>query len=506
MDISVDLDKAGRKAYLTITDVSNAKISITEEDIRTALKKSRIEKGILEETLFRICTEPVVNTKYQIAEMIPPKVGPDARILIKVKPKIRPTYDQGVDADKKVDHYGERAGYITYVEKGTVLATRIPPKRGDCGYTVRGQEIKGIFGKDFPFEQYAGRNARIKDNDIIATESGIFNREGVRIHIDQCLRVENDLGIKTGSIILPLDADIEMVIPGDITAGFTVQCRKITVWGTVEDAKVTAKILEIKRGIVGTSKLPIEADHLTTSFINGTRIIKAKYLNVAKDISAGTDVQADFVRSRVIQECNIVARYGVWVDHMYGRNNVLVGVNLDQQDEYNKWAAQLDDISKNLSELKTKNHSLLRKAQSIRDMAKRMPKNPKVQDELAKVTEAISKIQKSERLKDLLEKKIEEHFGNMYVSGSPFILVTLGFTKGGGTDDLKPINTFTIRDITSERNMRLINGLYTVVVDAIMPSNEYNIHEIRQLAERIEEGALSDKDASETGIMFGDMK
>ena len=345
--INIRIVNNEKQAFLTvISDEENTSEELTVDELKKSLSEKGVVKGIKEITLDQICQYKKFDHKFLVAEAIPPQIGENAKIQIKIKPKERPTYEKGVDAEKKVDHYGVREGFITYVKGGEILATRIPPERGANGFTVTGNKIDGILGKDVSWLDFQGKDTKVVGNNLIAVNDGILKKEGSKLDIEQNIMLEGDLGIKTGSIILPLEADVEMFVAGDIKSGFSVQCHKITVMGNIEDAKIIAKILEVKRGIVGTSNVPIVVDYLTTGFIIGTRKIKSKFINVKKEISGGSKIQADFVRSHVIQECSITAKYGVWTDHLYGSNNIWVGVDIDENEEYNNWSRQLDGVDK----------------------------------------------------------------------------------------------------------------------------------------------------------------
>ena len=493
MQIDIQIIKDKRKAFLTvIPDEVDTSQVLTIDKLTHALSDKGVTKGLKENVLDQICRNKIFNKKILVADAIPPKTGENGKIQIKIKPKERSTYDKGVDAEKKVDHYGEREGFITYVEENDVLAIRIPPTRGENGFTVTGKLIEGIRGKDIAWLNYQGKNTKIVGNDLIAIIDGVLIKEDSKFNVEQTVMLQQDLGIKTGSIIIPLEADVEIIIPGDIKSGFSAQCKKITVMGNVEDAIVTANMLEVKRGIVGTSDKEIVADYLTTGFIIGTRKIKSKFLDVKKEISGGSTIHTDFLYANIIQECSITARYGVWTKYLYGTNDICVGVDVDEQTEYNKWIEQLDGVDKALLETKESNKSLLKKASSIKEMAKRMPNNPAVKKELDNLIMIEDKISKIEKINEALKRKLQLHQDNMYVSGSSFILVELGFTKNGITKkDVKPVNNFTIKEFSYEKSKPFITGIYTLRNEEVIGEPDYNIQDIKDIMENYRNVSLN---------------
>ncbi len=493
MQIDIRITEDKRKAHLIlIADEKNVSEELTINELKNALSKAGVVKGIKENILDQICRSKVFGRRIIIAEAIPPEKGKDGKIQIKVEPEKRSTYDKGIDAEKRVDHYGKREGFYTYVEEDAILATYKPPTRGKNGFTVTGEEIEGILGKDVAWKNIQGKNTKIISNNLIALKSGVLKKEDSKLNIEQIIMLEQDLGIKTGSIVLPLEADIDMIVPGDIKSGFTVQCHKITVMGNVEDAKVTANILEVKRGIIGTSDLPIAADNLITGFIDGKRKIKSKFINVTKEISGGSTIQADFVRSHVIQECSITARYGIWVDYLYGSNDFLVGIDIDEQTEYNNWIEQLDGVDKALIEIKESNKSLIKKGKSIKEMKKRMPNNPAVNKEFEKLCMIEDKINKIEKITEALKRKLQLHQSNMYVGGSPFILIQLGFTKKVMTKEkVKIFNNFTIKEFPYEKSKPFIAGIYTLRNEEVIGEQDYNVQDIKDIMENYRNASLN---------------
>lgn len=485
MEFDIEISGDDRKAFLiVISDEEDESKELTAEDLKLTLTEGGVCRGVNENVLYQICKDKLFNRKYLVAEAIPPKAGKNAEIRMRITPKERPTYDKGIDKEKQVDHYGIREGFITFVEKGEILSTRIPATQGENGFTVTGDEIEGILGKDVSLDTIQGQNTKIDGNNLFAAVDGIFKKIGKKINIEQSITLENDLGIKTGSIILPLEADIELIVPGDIKSGFRVQCNKITVMGTVEDAVIKARFLEVKNGIVGTSDNPIIVDFITTGFIIGTRRIKSRLVEVNKEISGGSFIQADFVRSQIIQECSITAKYGVWTKYLYGKNNIQVGVDIKESQEHRKLSLHLKTVENYLREVESTNKRLFMKADSIREMAIRMPNNPSVKKEFTKLSEAIDKIKKLENIKKGLTEKLQEHIKKMYITGSPFILVELGFIKKmSAKDQPKPINDLTIKEFSFEKSKPLITGLFTLEGEEVGINSNYNILEINELME-----------------------
>jgi len=490
MKFDIQISKDEMKATITlIPDSSEDKSDLSFEDIKEALTAQGVIEGIKPEVIQHICSQKKFNQQYLIASGKKPEVGEDAKLKILTKQRERSSYDKGVDADKKVNHYGIREGFLNFVKEKDIIAQRIPPKIGKSGITVTGKEIEGIRGKDINLEAFKGLNTKVESNRVIATKSGILKREDSKFVVQQNIVLENDLGLKTGSIILPLDVDVELTVPGDIKRGFTVQCNKIVVLGNVEDAKVTARTLDVKRGIVGKSDIPIIADNLFADFIIGSRKIKAKFVDIKKEITGGSTILANFVRANTVQECTIKARYGVWADYLYGKNDIFVGIDVDENEEFIKWKAQFENVSKAIKELQQKNIKLIKKEKKLREMVKNRPDNPILKKELEKVDEVLEKIKKFEKIKNALKDKLNLHYENMYISGSPFILIKFGLSKKKGLDSsAKQFNKLNIKEFSYSSHKMQIPGLYTLKGEEVVVNRDYNINEINKLIENYKSG------------------
>jgi len=485
MRITPEISKDRKKAYLTVfAEKDNETDSVAYEELLNTLTNSGVIKGINPKILVQICNDRLFNRKFQVAEAIPPEIGENAIIKVEINNAKKEPAENEDDPEAKVDHYGVREGFIIYVKEGEVLATRIPPTRGKNGFTVLGGEIKGLLGGDISLTAVQGSYTEINGEKLVAKVDGIFKRRDNKLHVEQIIEIYGDLGIKTGSIILPLNSDIEIIVNGDIQSGFTVECNRITVNGTVEDAKIKANFLEIKNGIVGTSDLLIQADFLTTGFIIGKRDIKARIITIKKEISGGSTVEADFVHANIIQECTITAKYGVWTKSLFGKNTILVGVNIIENEEFTTLTLQLEGIEKLLKETELSNQSLLKKEDSIRGMAKRMPGNPAIAKEIVKIDEILNKIRKLKQIKESHSTQLEQISKKMYIFGNPFILVEHGFSKNGRNNgQKKPINDLIIKEASYDNSKPLIAGLYTNEGKNVIVNPNYNVREIKEIIE-----------------------
>lgn len=91
-----------------------------------------------------------------------------------------------------------------------------------------------------------------------------------------------------------------------------------------------------------------------------------------------------------------------------------------------------------------------------------------------------------------MKRKLQLHQDNMYVSGSSFILVELGFTKNGITKkDVKPVNNFTIKEFSYEKSKPFITGIYTLRNEEVIGEPDYNIQDIKDIMENYRNVSLN---------------
>ena len=483
MEFKVKISSDELKAFLTVVSTPDeANQELKPEKLKAALNNAGVNTGINEDILNHIITHKKYNKGYVVAEAVPAETGESAKIKLVIEIEKRPESDKGLGSLEKVDHYGVQKGFITFVKKGGLIAKRIPPTAGKNGLTVTGREIEGVMGKEINLANVQGINTKVHGDNLIAVKDGVLNQDDKKINVDERLVLKGDLNFATGSIILPLDSDIELLVPGDIKSNFKVQCSKITVMGNIEDAQVTAKTLEVKRGIVGKSDLPIIAENISADFIIGSRKIKAKFIEVNKEISGGSKIFTNFLKSKVIQECTVTARYGVWVDYLYGSNDIFTGVDIDENEEYLVWIKQLKGVENAIKEERQKNRALLKKGDALIAMAERMPNNPSIQKELQSLIDLSEKLKKFEKIKKVLEERLKLHYSRMYIEGSPFILVQLGLKKDPKDGEkFQQFNKINIKEYMYDPKKNQIPGLYILKNQEVVVDKNFNINEIKEL-------------------------
>ncbi len=263
VNLTVSNDKL--KAFVHFTNVEqgfSCKLSQLEE----LLKNNHIVYGIDQGILEQIARDagPFLARKTMVASGDEPVDGKDG-------------YMEWVfDLDTKTKRPMEREdGTVNYkevtsinnIQKGQIIARRIPSEEGKNGKAVTGEPLFARTGKEVRFK--LGKNV-ITD----AEQSGIYAAiDGVvvktdrdKINVFPIYEVNGDVDFNVGNI----NFIGSVVIRGNVQPGFTVRAAgDIRISGGVEAAELEAEgSIEISGGILGQNKGSVKAGKsIKSSFI-----------------------------------------------------------------------------------------------------------------------------------------------------------------------------------------------------------------------------------------------
>ncbi|HUX20978.1 MAG TPA: FapA family protein [Spirochaetia bacterium] len=145
----------------------------------------------------------------------------------------------------RVEHK-ERSPFVL-VQKGEILAKRIPRQKGESGWTVYGKELTST--SKLMVGLSPGKNTEEGPDGIFAARSGRFILEKKSFFVTPLLEIQNDVDYSTGHI----DFDGDIVIRGDVKDGFNIKATgSIYCSKTVSASHVQCEgDLIINRGIIG---------------------------------------------------------------------------------------------------------------------------------------------------------------------------------------------------------------------------------------------------------------
>ncbi|PLV59435.1 DUF342 domain-containing protein [Thermotoga sp. KOL6] len=264
MKVEISVSEDRMQAYVILRKERPDEPFLSKEELLNVLYSAGIRYGIKEEVIDELSTSPVFNTPVLIAKGTPPIDGEDGRIELLKKPNEEETF-QG---SKKVDLREIPAKQRLIVRRGETIARIVPPTPGKEGKDVFGNSVKPKPGK-LP-EYHLGYNVTVKDNEIIATRSGILAIESNgTIHVYDTLEVDV-VDYSTGNIDFPG----KVVVKGDVKPDFVVKAQEdITIKGVVEAATVISFNGSITvAGVKGRNK----------AFLKAKKTVKAAFIESAE--------------------------------------------------------------------------------------------------------------------------------------------------------------------------------------------------------------------------------
>ncbi|NVM04345.1 MAG: DUF342 domain-containing protein [Candidatus Helarchaeota archaeon] len=428
MKINIEVSKDEKEARLTvIKDKDDEEIPLVE-DLKVALIKAGVTVGIDESQLSLICFDQKFNEEFVVAKCIEPKVGKDAGIQEVNAPKPSEKIQPVVLKDGKIDYFAPREGFVVFTRKDDTIIKKVPPSAGEPGKSVLGKEIPGIKGKDISIIQFSGINTEVKDDSIIASIDGIVKFVDNRYVVEKEFKITTNVGLETGSIKIPRDSDVELIVDGDIKSGYEVTCPNLKVGGCVEDAKIDVKNLKITRGIVGTSDSVIKANVITVGYINGPRKVHANYIRVVREISNGAVITADIAQANIIQGSTVLAKEGIIVDHINGSNNVYIGIDYDVKNEFDELSKELNIVESEINEMKDESYQIAKRMVKLKQLAKINPKSPMLIKEMKKIKEFKEKLDSRVGHYNEIKEQKNKLADKMYHFKKNFLVVKSGFS------------------------------------------------------------------------------
>jgi uncharacterized protein (DUF342 family) len=275
-DVAIRMSEDKMLAHMVVSGAYGGR-GLRGSELIHALAKEHITKGINKLALKKVLQisqnlTPGEEYTQAIAQGKKPVSGRDARI----KPLVADVTKQilaprGDENSTKVDM--RNLGETISVEVKTSVLERVPPTAGVAGFTVQGEVIPAIPGKDIPLK--VGKGTEVDPNNpniLLASISGMPLIKDGTVHIENALCMES-VSVKTGHVKFKGC----LVVTGNIEAGMVVRATgSITVGGFIESADVQAQgDIFVRKGIIGRTLLNEGVEKSCTVKSGGT--IKANY-------------------------------------------------------------------------------------------------------------------------------------------------------------------------------------------------------------------------------------
>ena len=283
-----------------LVNLSQDYIDNNIEEVRNkiieVLKAANIKKGIEKKALMG----KIISSKnILMAKGLPVVEGEDARVeyFARSDKKIR------IMGDDKADYYN--LNLIDSVSKGDWLGEKSPAKVGKEGFTIKGDILLAVSGRDEPL-LYDEKSIRESEEDgkivLRALIDGAVSFENNKICVQGHLIID-DVDFSTGNI----DFDGHVTINGTVKDGFSVSAMyDISVLGEI--GMGSAEKIISKRGNVFI-KGGVNGKGITE--INADRNVYIKYANEAT-ITAGGEINIGY--------------YAIGCD-LYGDKVLINGIN-----------------------------------------------------------------------------------------------------------------------------------------------------------------------------------
>jgi uncharacterized protein len=252
---------------MSVVEVMGPTVITTMEEAQEKLKSMGVVFGIDKDLLQSIFQERQTVHSIKIAQGKPPVHGKDGRLDFAVAMDSKPKFIPDPDAEK-IDW--REAVRVQLVKSGDLVAKIIPPTKGVAGISVLGNDIRPHEGN--PTRFVVGDGVEQKEDEILATVSGVPNNKSNHITVREVYEVHGNVDFDCGNIHFPGT----VIIHGDVMDGFSVQAGEdLIVKGLVNAATLhSSKNIQIFGGILGREKAKIQATgNVEALFVDKTEIV-----------------------------------------------------------------------------------------------------------------------------------------------------------------------------------------------------------------------------------------
>ncbi len=428
VEVKVSNDKL--EAYLDYIPALGGE-KITTEEVLERVREEGVVFGIREEEFKEEFEQEQELKEFLIAEgeeVIPGKDG-EIELNFDLERKERKV---NIQEDGSADFYN--LDRIINVDPEDVLAKKIPPKEGELGTTVTGEEIKPDPVIEAAFKP--GENVKISEDgtELISEIEGQVVKNNEQISVVDTHQVNGNVNLSTGNI----DFSGSVHVKGDVEEGMEVKAEgNVTIEGSVHKADIEAEgQVIIAKGLIGgnqgkvTAKGDVEVKFIENGVVETKGSLSVKDAIMHSNIDAREEVEVTQGKGLIVGG-EVRAGHEIKAVTM-GSNlatptEISVGITPQLRDEHNQIESQLKDKQSKLDET-IKNINQLKKIEKKGELTKR---REELLNQLVKQRYTLSKeveeVKSKEReLSDLLE---ESNEARIKVEGTIYSGVTLTIGK-----------------------------------------------------------------------------
>lgn len=350
----VTVSDDGLTAYLEIVPALGGK-PLTREVVEAALAGAGVTYGINWSQVEMALQQQEFPNRYVVASGKPPVDGKDAYLEYRFsldKKDSRPVELE----DGRVDFYNLQL--VQNVQKGDILAVKIPPQAGVPGMTVRGQPIPPKPGKDIKLPR--GKNVEVSEDEtqLIAGTAGQVVVSNGKVHVLPIYEVRGDVDFTTGNI----DFVGSVVVQGNVHSGFTVRAQgNIEVRGSVEAANLFAGgDVVLLRGMQGGDRGQIVAGKnvvarfLEHAIVRAGEEVLVEEAILYSQVQAGKKIDVRGKRGRIVGgllRAGELVQARVIGSKLATKTEIEVGIQPEYREELNKINASLEEKERQLDQL-----------------------------------------------------------------------------------------------------------------------------------------------------------
>ncbi|MCF6435052.1 FapA family protein [Pseudoalteromonas sp. MMG022] len=319
-EISIRVDDNNMIAEATIVTARGGNM-ISMDAAEQALKDAGVKHGINKTVLEQFLAQQLELSAGEVYKTIVAhgrraKNGDDAkfvRLCMTAQDRVlSPQAKEGGKVDMR------DLGAIITVKPGAPLMKRIPPTKGETGYTVFGDVLDPKPGRDFEMQVLEGTKLDENDPNILVADS-----KGVPVAVPRGMRVDDvlcyqDVDVSTGHI----EFDGSVIVSGDVRDGMRIKATgDITVIGFVECAQIeSAGAVTIIQGAIGRKRA--DNDEFSCS-IKSARTVSIGYAQYCL-----IETQQDLFVERQALHCDLSAGRLIRIGKGENPRGKLIGGNV----------------------------------------------------------------------------------------------------------------------------------------------------------------------------------
>ncbi|MEW5794856.1 MAG: FapA family protein [Candidatus Zixiibacteriota bacterium] len=277
--VAVTISKDSMTASILLRAPQDGDGPITFEEVMEELKANNVAFGIDQDAIREAVANSTFNTPLKVASGRMPERGANSTFVYNFDTSAQHVPKEGPDGH--IDY--KDIDFIQNVEKGAVLATRVPATAGRPGVNVRGKEIKGPDGRDVPFNNGVNTEVSSDGLSLSATASGAIQFQYGKVSVMDIITIKGDVDHTVGNV----DCRGSLRVSGSIKAGFKITVDgDLEVGGNIEDAEIHAKgNIMVKGGFFGEGGGIMEAGgDITVKYAEGQRLVAGNEIQVGGEI------------------------------------------------------------------------------------------------------------------------------------------------------------------------------------------------------------------------------